>query len=265
MEELKEKVKQALEDGTISAFLGLKSEGEHVSPFLVTRDNLDELELLTLEDERYPLTKVLARIVARHPDETIGVMVRGCDERSIIELCKAKQLDPEKIVKFGIACDQQLAEKCHCATPYPLQINVGDKSEGVTGEELLSRIEQMETDERLSFWLDQFGKCIKCYGCRNICPVCYCKECAMEDRLLVPGGRVPPDVPVFHLIKAYHMMERCIDCGLCEQTCPVGIPLRTIYRKMGQVMAEIFDYIPGRAIEEKSPLAALEEGSKQIV
>ena len=262
MEELKEKVKRALEEGSISGFLGLKNEGGHISPYLVTRENLDKLELLTLEDERYPLAKVLARIAAKHPEATLGVMVRGCDEKAIIELLKAKQLDENKLVRFGVACTQQIAEKCRCPTPYPSQIDAGDKAQGVNDDKLLSQIEQMAVDDRLRYWLDQFGKCIKCYGCRNICPVCYCTECALEDRLLVPGGKIPPDTPVFHLIKACHMIERCIDCGLCEQTCPVGIPLRTIYRKMGQVMGELFDYVPGRSVEEKSPLGVLEEGSK---
>ena len=44
-DELKEKVRRALEDGTISAFLGLKNEEGRISPFLVTQDNLDALEL----------------------------------------------------------------------------------------------------------------------------------------------------------------------------------------------------------------------------
>jgi len=134
----------------------------------------------------------------------------------------------------------------------------------VASDELLARIEQMEIGDRLRFWMDQFGKCIKCYGCRNICPVCYCRECTLEEELLVPAGGVPPDAPVFHLIKAFHMMDRCIDCGLCEQTCPAGIPLRTIYRKMGQVMSELFDYTPGRTSEERSPLGAWEKGAELV-
>ena len=265
MEELTKKAKQALRDGTISGFLGLKNEAGQISPLLVTRDNLENLELLTLEDERYPLAKILARIAARYREETLGVMVRGCDERAIVELIKAGQLSDGRVIKFGVACPQQLAEKCHCTRPFPSQIDAGEVATGMADEELLFPIEKRSTDERFQFWMGQFGKCIKCYGCRNICPVCYCTECALEDELLTSRGKVPPDVPLFHLIKACHMIDRCIDCGLCEQVCPVGIPLRTIYRKMGQLMSELYDYVPGRAVEEKSPLGALEEGSQLVV
>jgi formate dehydrogenase subunit beta len=264
MEELKKKVKQALDEGKIHGFLGLKTDGGDISPFFVTKDNIAELEKLTAPDGRYSIGKILSHIAVRNPGKVIGVMVRGCDERAIIELTKASQLGSASIVQFGVACTPQMAEKCNCPQPYPSQIDFGEKTQGVNHNELLAKVEQMSTEDRLAFWMSQFDKCIKCYGCRNICPVCYCKECTLEDQNLVPGGIVPPATPVFHFIKAMHMADRCIDCGLCEATCPMNIPLRTIYRHMRKAMQELFDYVPGKAATDKSPLGALEEGGRLI-
>jgi formate hydrogenlyase subunit 6/NADH:ubiquinone oxidoreductase subunit I len=50
------------------------------------------------------------------------------------------------------------------------------------------------------------------------------------------------------------MAGRCIDCGLCEEACPAGIPLRTLYKKVGQIMGEDFDYPTGFVDDRKSPL-----------
>jgi ferredoxin len=58
----------------------------------------------------------------------------------------------------------------------------------------------------------------------------------------------------FHIIRAYHLTGRCIDCGECERACPVGIPLRTINRKMIKVVRESFDFKAGKDPEKKSPL-----------
>ncbi len=43
MEELKKKVKQALEEGKIHGFLGLKADEGDISPFFMTKDNIAEL------------------------------------------------------------------------------------------------------------------------------------------------------------------------------------------------------------------------------
>ena len=259
MEEMKEKVRRLLEEGVISGFLGLKLEYGHPAPHLFTLSDPKALELLTVGDARYPLDKILLKIVASHPAETFGVMVRGCDQRSFLELAKENQISLEKVLFCGVACPEELARQCGCPTPYPSQVDYGQPVRGVEATGRVAELEQMQEGERLRFWSQQFGKCLKCFGCRNICPVCYCPHCTLEDTSLVLGGVVPAEFPLFHLIKAMHMTGRCIDCGLCEEACPVGIPLRSIYRRMNQVMQDLFSYLPGRGIDEKSPLGVLEE------
>jgi Na+-translocating ferredoxin:NAD+ oxidoreductase RnfC subunit len=58
----------------------------------------------------------------------------------------------------------------------------------------------------------------------------------------------------FHLIRAYHLAGRCVDCGECERACPVGIPLRRINRKAAKVVEESFHFRAGLDPEAKSPL-----------
>ena len=70
------------------------------------------------------------------------------------------------------------------------------------------------------------------------------------------AGKIPPENPIFHLTRAVHMAGRCIDCGLCEEACPADIPLRTLYKKVANIIADHYSYRPGYD-EEKSPLNIL--------
>ena len=111
--------------------------------------------------------------------------------------------------------------------------------------------------ERFGFWQDQFLKCIKCYGCRDVCPMCFCNECSLECEDLVKKGSLPVEVPVFHLTRAMHMADRCVDCGLCDEACPSDIPLRLLYKKTAQIMNAEFGFTSGLNKNEKSPLSTM--------
>jgi len=117
-----------------------------------------------------------------------------------------------------------------------------------------------------------FGPCIKCQNCRVACPVCYCRECffisptfeleaekylgAAEKR---GAMRMPTDTLLFHLTRMTHMAASCIGCGACEEACPNDIPLLKIFQLTGTNVQKLFDYIPGRSLEDELPPTAFKE------
>ena len=95
----------------------------------------------------------------------------------------------------------------------------------------------------IAFIRDFCERCMKCYGCRNICPVCYCSECTLEENAFIPRGELPPANPNFLLTRAIHMVDFCIYCGLCEEACPADIPLTTLYKMVANLVDDQQDYV----------------------
>jgi len=257
MEQLKQNIKKMLESGEIAGFLGIKEQDGHPIPYLFTPEHLGQVDDFVVPEVRYPMAKILLNIVRKYPDKPIGVMVRGCDDRALVELVKNQKILPELVRPIGIACSQAFAEYCRCSQPFPREIHYGEKVSPAADRSDLETVESMGIPERLNYWMGQFSKCIKCYGCRNICPMCFCEQCTLEDDTLISTGEAPPEIPIFHLIRAFHMAGRCIDCGLCEEACPSHIPLRSLYRKVREEMSEYLGYVSGTEDSEKDPLEFL--------
>ena len=259
IEDVKNKVKELLESGQIKGFVGLRQENGHVGPQLFTdAGQLDDMVLGDVKragDARYPLNKILIQLSRQYPEETFGVLVRGCDERGLKSLYVWNQLDPAKVVPVGIACPAELAAYCECSKPFPEECVAGEKIDGAEAVNV-PKIDAFSLTERFDYWMAEFSKCIKCFGCRDICPMCFCKECSIGEDALVGTGTIPPEIPIFHLTRAVHMVGRCIDCGLCSEVCPADIPLRTLYKKVADIIDTEFEYRPGVKME-KSPLNIL--------
>jgi len=138
--------------------------------------------------------------------------------------------------------------------------------EAVTKRRLKAQVEQQED------LLSELQRCIRCYNCREVCPICYCKEC-----LLVPAKmgysserymrraekkgqiKMPVDTVLYHLTKMNHMATACVACGICEQACPMDIPLGRIYSRVGRHVQALFDYVPGRSLDEELPVTTFKE------
>jgi formate dehydrogenase subunit beta len=69
------------------------------------------------------------------------------------------------------------------------------------------------------------SRCIKCYSCIENCPVCFTTPRSPDKKsFMVESGTIPPN-PMFHLRRFSHISDTCVNCGQCEELCPMQIPL----------------------------------------
>jgi ferredoxin len=242
----------------LDGVLALRSTKEGTAPHLFRAGG--DLSDLVLEPH-YPLAPIASLIHKRYPEARLGVVARGCDLRALVEMAKRDQVDADRLYLLGVACTSDEAEACSCADPapdveqWPQALLIGTPVPGAAPNPLVAEYDKMSLEERRAFWQQQFVKCVKCYGCRNICPVCFCEACALEDPLWVEQGVLAPDFPMYHLIKAMHMASRCVSCRQCELACPAHIPLTVLYGLIRKDVETLLGYVPGDDLGMEPPLS----------
>jgi len=110
--------------------------------------------------------------------------------------------------------------------------------------------------ERLQKVMEDSSRCTKCYACIENCPICYCVECSTKKPYLVPPGVLP--VPfMFHLIRYAHVADSCVNCGQCEENCPMEIANSLYMHALQTDMEKMFGHTPG--VDMELPVLALVE------
>jgi formate dehydrogenase (coenzyme F420) beta subunit len=176
-----------------------------------------------------------------------------------------------------------LADRClECTKAYPV---VSDFSFGDNIDDrnysprytALSNIADKSMEERSAFWAHHFERCIRCYACRAVCPMCYCDECVVDSTCSIikpttsadeKANRVrwiqrstsPSENAMYHMVRAMHLAGRCTDCGECERVCPVNIPLRLLNTMLEREALETFEYTPGMDPEQPSLISSFRDG-----
>ncbi len=118
----------------------------------------------------------------------------------------------------------------------------------------------------------ELSACIRCHNCMTNCPLDYCKECIFKTPVFDHPAenyelwlnrkktvKLPTDTLLFHLTRLNHMSSSCVSCGCCESACPVGIKLSRMFMFIGESVQKIFDYEPGRSLQEELPVATFRE------
>ncbi len=206
---------------------------------------------------------------------------KGIEIREACKICRNRLADVgdigisrqggEKVLIAGLT---KMGEAALTALELPLEDKDMERKdekakiveEAEKNEEALPKISSPEE-------LDEFLKdCIVCKNCRDVCPVCYCKECFFDQPLGNPAGGdllnlselrgaigVPTNRLFYHLTRVYHVSATCVGCGACADACPKEIPLTRYYPVITRKVQEMFDYEPGRDIEEPIPFTTYEE------
>ena len=137
-------------------------------------------------------------------------------------------------------------------------------------DELLGRVEKELLP--LESLLKELSRCINCYNCRDVCPVCYCKSCVMDSSTMEHPSeqylrwvkrksmvKMPVDTLFYHMTRMAHMSTSCVGCGQCSSGCPMGIKVAEIFMAVSRRTQRLLDYVPGRSLDEPIPLATFRE------
>lgn len=263
MNNLPTRAKELLESKTVQVIIGYEAGTNGVArpAFITDAAKTDAL----IYDERcvqnlavYLTKKEVKKFGKMGIVATLPVM------RSIMMLISEQQLFAENVVILGISEDENLLDiaDIEVMNSYIEKSNLGNPAKD---QEKLAELNKLSLEERFEFWQKELSKCIKCYACRQSCPMCYCTRCTVECNQ-------PQWIPVqsnthgnmdWHILRAMHLAGRCVSCGECGRACPVNIPCHLLTMQLADQVNNYFKVYAGTSDKMNSVLSTYDPSDKE--
>jgi len=205
----------------------------------------------------------------------IGIRCNGIVNRSKINL----EIGEKEILEVSISGNDIIVKGKDWEKKFPYDQYINDlckvckvKSPSASNETCVGECEELESihdefadvidfelkssKEKWDYIKETLEPCTLCYSCRQVCPLCYCNLCFVDQNLPVWFGKTSQlsDIIVFHLIRAFHLAGRCVACGACSSVCPVGIDLNLITRKLEKIVKDRYNFTSGLNAETLPPM-----------
>lgn len=234
-----EKVAVVAKGCDVRAIVGLIKEGQ------INKDNLTILGV--------PCEGMVDR-------KQIGQIMEGRDLLEVIDTGEELILKGKGLEKTVAKADVLFGscKTCQYNTPVIFDQLIG---EAVPAKEAdygdIEAFEALSEGERSAFIAKEMQKCIRCYACRQACPMCYCSECFVDcgaPAWIGKSAKSVDDNALFQVVRVLHLAGRCVDCGACERACPMGIKLSILNRKMVKDVKEMFGAEAGVNLEDPPAL-----------
>jgi len=258
-QELRQLARKLLEEGTVKVVIGYGQPVAGAPAFPVFITDPAKVDTLVWNEQCFHnLTGYLKRKEIRALGKP-AIVVKGCDERTLVMLEKESQIVRSDIYVIGMACSgvgEPQAAKCACC-----EVHMPRLADSVIGQvdnppvdasaryavldEFLSAYPTPAA--RMAYWQEELGRCVKCYACRQICPLCYCERCIFDKNRPTCVDTSPTLKGNFgyHITRAFHLAARCIECEECTRACPVGIDLRLLNQSLSRGAEEHFGFRAG--------------------
>ena len=263
MSNLISRAKELLENGTVRVIIGYEAgpTGLARPAFITEAPKAESL----IYDERcvQNLAVYLTKTEVKHLGKA-GIVAKLPVMRSIMMLIAEQQIFPENVVVLGMSDNGELLD---IADMQVMQgyIEKSDLGNPANYREELAALNKLSPQERFDYWQDTLSACIKCYACRQACPMCYCTRCTVECNQ-------PQWIPVqanthgnmeWHILRAMHLAGRCISCGECGRACPVNIPCHLLTMQLVDQVHNYFNVYAGTSEKMSSVLSTFEPNDKE--
>ena len=303
LDAIKTEAKRLLSEGVVEVVVAFKPGDTPLHPQPAFFTNVEEVDNLVYNGL---CQNNLATFLTRLPKtKKVGMLVRGCENRSVNALIVERQKSREDLYLVGVPCEgiidwrkivertgeaivsvnensheiivetrdghfnlsrnELLHDSClRCAHPTPVSadILIGEALTGADTSLACAAVEQFDaqtTEERYAWFQKEAERCIRCYACREACPMCYCTECFVDhiEPRWTESGVTPAGMQGWHIVRAFHQTGRCTDCGACERACPMDIKMTYLTEKLNHDMRTKYGFETGLDPQTQPPFATV--------